>query len=436
MSINEPIQQKDSTIFNLLQQEKARQTHGIELIASENFTSKAVMQASGSVATNKYAEGYPDKRYYGGCEIIDQIEDLAIERIKEVYGAAYANVQPHAGAQANMAVFFACLNPGDKFMGMDLAHGGHLSHGSPVNFSGKYFQPIPYGVNEETGLIDMDEVRQLALTEKPKLIVCGASAYSRDFDYAAFRSIADEVGAILLCDMAHPAGLIAAGLLNNPVPHCHIVTSTTHKTMRGPRGGVILMGEDFENPMGKTNRKGETLMMSSILNSAIFPGIQGGPLEHTIAAKAVAFGELMSEDFKAYARQVQSNAQAMAQNFIDRGYHVISGGTDNHLILIDLSKNHPDCSGKKAERILGLADITINKNMVPFDKRSPFVTSGIRIGTPAVTTRGMKEKDVLQIVEWIDFIITHHDDEAKITALKPTIHDFMKKFPLYDEQVI
>ncbi len=431
MSINQPLNQADREVFHLLNQEKQRQTHGIELIASENFTSKAVMEASGSVATNKYAEGYPGKRYYGGCEVVDELEQLAIDRIKTAFGAEYANVQPHSGAQANMAVFMACLQPGDKFLGMDLAHGGHLSHGSPVNFSGMYFQPISYGVSEETGLIDMDQVRQLALAEKPKLIICGASAYSRDIDYAEFRSIADEVGAILLCDMAHPAGLIAAGLLNNPTEHCHIVTSTTHKTLRGPRGGVILVGKDFPNPFGKTNKKGQTKMMSELINSAVFPGIQGGPLEHTIAAKAVAFGELLTDEFKAYAKQVQANAQAMAAEFINRGYHVISGGTDNHLILIDLSKNHPDCSGKKAERILGLADITINKNMVPFDKRSPFITSGIRIGSPAITTRGMKEQDVLKVVDWIDQIIVNHDDEEKIKGLKPEIHQFMDQFPLY-----
>ncbi|MBX2845252.1 MAG: serine hydroxymethyltransferase [Saprospiraceae bacterium] len=421
----------DSAVFDLLKQEEARQRDGIELIASENFTSKAVMEAMGSVATNKYAEGYPGRRYYGGCEIIDQIEVLAIDRIKQVFGAEWANVQPHSGAQANMAVFLACLQPGDKFMGMDLAHGGHLSHGSPVNFSGKFFQPVFYGVEEATGLIDMDKVEAVAKAEQPKLIICGASAYSRDWDYARFRKIADEVGALLLCDMAHPAGLIAAKLLNNPVEHCHFVTSTTHKTLRGPRGGIILMGKDFDNPWGITTKKGVVRKMSSLIDGAVFPGVQGGPLEHVIAAKAVAFGELLQPEFTTYMQQVQNNARAMSAEFTQRGYHIISGGTDNHLLLIDLSKNHPNCSGKKAERILGIADITINKNMVPYDKRSPFITSGIRIGTPAITTRGMKEADVVKVVEWMDFVIANHEDEAKIASIKSDIHAFMNNFPLY-----
>ena len=431
MALLQDLSLADQAVFSLLEQEKTRQNEGIELIASENFTSRAVMQAMGSVATNKYAEGYPGKRYYGGCEFIDELELLAIQRIKEVFGAEWANVQPHSGAQANMAVFLACLQHGDTFMGMDLAHGGHLSHGSPVNFSGQYFKPVSYGVEEDSGLIDMDKVAEVARKERPKLIICGASAYSRDWDYKRFREIADEVGALLLCDMAHPAGLIAAGLLNNPLEHCHIVTSTTHKTLRGPRGGIILIGKDFENPWGKTTRTGEVRMMSALLDSAVFPGIQGGPLEHVIAAKAVAFGELLTQDFKTYATQVQSNARAMGDAFVDLGYHVISGGTDNHLLLIDLSKNHPDCSGKKAERILGLADITINKNMVPFDKRSPFVTSGMRLGTPAITTRGIQEDGVKQIVKWIDFVISNHNDEAAIEQIKPKIHEFMANYPLY-----
>ncbi len=436
MSISKPLSQADEAVFSLLDQERKRQNEGIELIASENFASKAVMQAMGSVATNKYAEGYPGRRYYGGCEIVDQLEQLAIDRIKQVFNAEWANVQPHSGAQANMAVFLVCLEHGDTFMGMDLAHGGHLSHGSPVNFSGKYFNPVSYGVEEETGLIDMDKLEAKAKETKPKLIICGASAYSREWDYKRFRQIADEVGALLLCDMAHPSGLIAGGLLDNPVEHCHIVTSTTHKTLRGPRGGIILMGKDFENPWGKTTKKGVVRMMSSLLDSAVFPGIQGGPLEHVIASKAVAFGELLQPEFKVYAKQVQDNAKAMADAFTELGYHVISGGTDNHLLLIDLSKNHPDCSGKKAERILGLADITINKNMVPFDKRSPFVTSGIRVGTPAITTRGIKEDGVRQIVKWIDFVISNHNDEAAIEGLKPEIHSFMDKYPLYEGNAV
>lgn len=428
--INENLQSADNTVFQLLQKEEARQENGIELIASENFTSKAVMQAMGSVATNKYAEGYPGRRYYGGCEIVDKIEQLAIDRINEIFGSAWANVQPHSGAQANMAVFLACLQPGDKFLGMDLSHGGHLSHGSPVNFSGKYFNPVHYGVEKETGMINMDVVEKIAKKEKPKLIICGASAYSREWDYKRFREIADEIGAILLCDMAHPAGLIAAGLLNNPVEHCHVVTSTTHKTLRGPRGGIILMGKDFENPFG-LKRKGKLRMMSSLLDSALFPGTQGGPLEHVIAAKAVAFGEILEDSFKDYAKQVIANAQAMADEFNQLRYHLVSDGTDNHLMLIDLSKNHPDCSGKKAEKILGWADITINKNMVPFDERSPFIASGIRIGTPAITTRGLKEKECRQIVRWIDEVISNHDNEEKIRSVAPKVNELMSHFPLY-----
>ena len=431
-TLNESLQQEDAQIFDLLNKELKRQSNGVELIASENFTSMAVMQAMGSVGTNKYAEGYPGKRYYGGCEIVDEIESLAIERVCKIFNAEWANVQPHSGAQANMAVFVACLEPGDTFLGMDLSHGGHLSHGSPVNFSGKYFNAVHYGVEKETGIIDMDKVEAIAKKEQPKLIICGASAYSREWDYARFREIADEVGAILLCDMAHPAGLIAAGILDNPIKHCHIVTSTTHKTLRGPRGGIILMGKDFDNPFGITTRKGKVRSMSSLLDSALFPGTQGGPLEHIIAAKAVAFGEILKPSFKEYAKQVLANAQAMADEFQKLGYHVISGGTDNHLLLIDLSKNHPDCSGKKAEAILGLADITINKNMVPFDKRSPFITSGIRVGTAAVTTRGLKEEQMRQIVQWIDFVISNHDDEDKIKSIVPDVHKLMEQFPLYD----
>ena len=429
-SINENLQAADKKVYDLLQKEQQRQEEGIELIASENFTSKAVMQAMGSVATNKYAEGYPGKRYYGGCEVVDEIEQLAISRIKQIFNAEWANVQPHSGAQANMAVFLACLQPGDKFMGMDLSHGGHLSHGSPVNFSGKYFESVHYGVEEDTGLINMDKVEELAKKERPKLIICGASAYSREWDYKRFRKIADSIDAVLLCDMAHPAGLIAAELLDNPVEHCHVVTSTTHKTLRGPRGGIILMGEDFDNPFG-LKRKGKLRKMSSLFDSALFPGTQGGPLEHVIAAKAVAFGEILQPSFYKYARQVVANAQAMADEFEQLGYHMISGGTDNHLLLIDLSKNHPDCSGKKAEQILGWADITINKNMVPFDERSPFVTSGIRIGTPAITTRGLKEEDCRQIVRWMDEVISNHNDEEKIRSIAPKVNELMEKFPLY-----
>ncbi|MEM1219149.1 MAG: serine hydroxymethyltransferase, partial [Bacteroidota bacterium] len=385
--------QRDVVIEDLIQKELERQRHGIELIASENFTSQAVMDAMGSCLTNKYAEGYPGKRYYGGCEIVDQVEQLAIDRLKELFGAEYANVQPHSGAQANAAVFLALLQPGDKTLGFSLAHGGHLSHGSPVNYSGKVYDAHFYGVEKDSGLIDMDKVEAQALEVQPKLIICGASAYARDWDYARFRMIADKVGALLLADIAHPAGLIAAGLLKSPMEHCHIVTSTTHKTLRGPRGGIIMMGKNFENPWGRTTKKGTVIKMSSILNSGVFPGMQGGPLEHVIAAKAVAFGEALDPSFRVYGNQVIKNAQAMAQRFVDKGYKIISGGTDNHLMLIDLRSK--GVTGKDAENTLGLADITVNKNMVPFDTQSPFVTSGIRIGTAAVTTRGMLAEDCL-----------------------------------------
>ena len=420
---------KDTTVQNLIQRELERQRHGIELIASENFTSQQVMDAMGTCLTNKYAEGYPGKRYYGGCEVVDEVEQLAIDRAKELFGAAYANVQPHSGAQANAAVFLAILQPGDSILGFDLAHGGHLSHGSPVNFSGKVYKPHFYGVEEETGMIDMDKVEAKALEVQPKLIICGASAYSREWDYARFRKIADKVGALLLADIAHPAGLVAAGLLDNPLPHCHIVTTTTHKTLRGPRGGLIMMGENFDNPWGRKTKKGNLIKMSAILNSGVFPGMQGGPLEHVIAAKAVAFGEALQPEFKAYGEQVIKNAQAMAQAFVDKGYKVISGGTDNHLMLLDLrSKN---ITGKAAEQALVRADITVNKNMVPFDTRSPFVTSGMRVGTAAITTRGFTEADCVKTVEWIDEVINNYEDEAVITKVRGEVNAFMQNFPLY-----
>jgi len=420
----------DSQVFNLIDKELHRQREGIELIASENFTSQAVLDAMGTCLTNKYAEGYPGKRYYGGCEIVDQIETLAIDRLKELFGAEYANVQPHSGAQANAAVFLAVLNAGDNILGFDLSHGGHLSHGSPVNFSGKVYNAHFYGVEEDTGVVDMDKVHAKAKEVQPKLIICGASAYSRDWDYKRFREIADEVGALLLADIAHPAGLIASGLLNDPMPHCHIVTSTTHKTLRGPRGGIIMMGKDFDNPWGRTTKKGTPIKMSSILNSGVFPGMQGGPLEHVIAAKAVAFGEALSEDYKTYCKQVVKNAKMMADEFVSRGYKLISGGTDNHSMLIDLS-NKGGITGKDAENALVKADITINKNMVPFDKRSPFVTSGIRIGTPAITTRGLKEEDCKKVVDWVDTIINNFEDEAVVSSIKKEVNAFMKGFPLY-----
>jgi glycine hydroxymethyltransferase len=422
---------KDTAVQRLIQKELTRQRHGIELIASENFTSQQVIDAMGSCLTNKYAEGYPGKRYYGGCEVVDEVEQLAIDRVKKLFGAAYANVQPHSGAQANAAVFLAILQTGDDILGFDLAHGGHLSHGSPVNFSGKVYQPHFYGVEEATGRIDMDKVEAKALEVQPKLIICGASAYSREWDYARFRQIADEVGALLLADIAHPSGLIAAGLLENPLPHCHIVTTTTHKTLRGPRGGLIMMGEDFDNPWGRTTKKGNLIKMSAILNSGVFPGMQGGPLEHVIAAKAVAFGEALDPSFKAYGEQVIKNAHAMAQAFVDKGYKVISGGTDNHLMLIDL--NSKGITGKVAEQSLVNADITVNKNMVPFDTRSPFVTSGMRIGTAAITTRGFKEADCVKTVEWIDEVMTAPEDEAVITKVRGEVNEFMKQFPLYEE---
>ena len=390
------------------------------------------MKTMGTCLTNKYAEGYPGKRYYGGCEVVDKVEQIAIDRLCELFGAEYANVQPHSGAQANAAIFLAVLNPGDTILGFDLSHGGHLSHGSPVNFSGKVYNPTFYGVEEDTGLIDMDKVEAKAREHKPKLIVCGASAYSRDWDYARFRAIADEVGALLLADIAHPAGMIAKGLLNDPLPHCHIVSSTTHKTLRGPRGGIIMMGKDFVNPWGRTTKKGTPIKMSSILNSGVFPGMQGGPLEHVIAAKAVAFGEALSDDFKAYGDQTMKNAQVMAQAFVDKSYKVISGGTDNHLMLIDL-RAKGDVTGRDAENALIKADITINKNMVPYDSRSPFVTSGIRIGTSAITSRGMKENDCAEIVEWIDGVLTHIDNDSYIADIKSKINKKMEAYPLYPE---
>jgi glycine hydroxymethyltransferase len=416
-------------IFSLINQELARQRRGVELIASENFTSQAVLDAMGTCLTNKYAEGYPGRRYYGGCEVVDEVEQIAIDRIKQVFGAAWANVQPHSGAQANAAVFLACLQPGDKILGFNLAHGGHLSHGSPVNYSGKVYSPVFYGVEPDTGRIDMDKVEAIALAERPKLIICGASAYARDWDYARFRAIADAVGALLLADIAHPAGLIASGLLNDPMPHCHIVTSTTHKTLRGPRGGIILMGRDFDNPWGRTTKKGAPIQMSSILDSGVFPGMQGGPLEHVIAAKAVAFGEILQPEFKTYGQQVIKNAQAMAAEFVARGYRIISGGTDNHLMLIDLqSKN---VTGKVAENALVAADITVNKNMIPFDPQPPMTTSGIRVGTAAVTTRGFGEAECRQVVAWMDEVLSRPDDTATQAKVRGEINALMEGYPLY-----
>ncbi|MFT6334167.1 MAG: glycine hydroxymethyltransferase [Saprospiraceae bacterium] len=420
----------DTVVQSLIAKELHRQRSGIELIASENFTSQEVIDAMGSCLTNKYAEGYPGKRYYGGCEVVDQIEQLAIDRLCELFGAEYANVQPHSGAQANAAVFLAVLNAGDSIFGFDLSHGGHLSHGSPVNFSGKVYDANFYGVEEDTGLIDMDKVEAKALEVKPKLIICGASAYSRDWDYARFRAIADKVGALLLADIAHPAGLIASGHLKSPMLHCHIITSTTHKTLRGPRGGIIMMGKNFENPWGRKTKKGNPIMMSAVLNSGVFPGMQGGPLEHVIAAKAVAFGEALDPSFKAYGAQVIKNANAMANAFVDRGYKLISGGTDNHLMLIDL-RTKGEVTGKDAENALVRADITINKNMVPFDTRSPFVTSGIRMGAAAVTSRGFTEADCEQTVAWVDAIISDHTNEDLITKTRGEINEFMTEFPLY-----
>ena len=422
---------QDNAIFDLIGRERSRQTHGIELIASENFVSDQVMAAMGSVLTNKYAEGYPAARYYGGCEVVDEVEKLAIERVCKLYGAAYANVQPHSGAQANMAVFFAVLKPGDTFMGLDLAHGGHLSHGSPVNFSGTYFKAVGYRLDEATGTIDYDAMERQALECRPKLIVGGASAYSREWDYRRMRAIADKVGALLLVDMAHTAGLIAAGLLENPVKYAHIVTSTTHKTLRGPRGGLILMGEDFDNPWGYTTPKGVVKKMSQLLNSAVFPGIQGGPLEHVIAAKAVAFGEALDPSYREYQSQVPKNARAMAAAFTKRGYKSVSGGTDNHLMLVDLRTKFPDLTGKLAEKCLVAADITTNKNMVPFDSRSPFQTSGLRFGTPAITTRGLKEEQMDGIVELIDRVLHDPENEANIAAVRKEVNALMAGYPLF-----
>jgi len=420
---------RDDAVFAIIEKEKWRQTKGLELIASENYVSEQVMEAAGSVMTNKYAEGLPGKRYYGGCEFVDETENLAIDRVKQLFGAAWANVQPHSGAQANAAVMLACLKPGDTILGFDLSHGGHLTHGSPVNFSGKLYRATFYGVDKATGRVDMNTVREVAQREKPKLIICGASAYSRDWDYAAFRAIADEVGALLLADVSHPAGLIAAKLLNDPLPHCHMVTTTTHKTLRGPRGGLIMIGKDTENPWGLKTPKGEVRMLSSLLDSAVFPGTQGGPLEHIIAAKAVAFGEALSPEFKRYGHQVIANAKVLAQAFVDKGYDVVSGGTDNHCMLIDLrSKN---VTGKEAERILGLVDITVNKNMVPFDTQSPFVTSGIRIGTPAISTRGVKEVECKQIVQLIDSALTHPNDESELMRIRFQVNGMMRLKPLY-----
>ncbi|WP_421827716.1 serine hydroxymethyltransferase [Larkinella sp.] len=421
---------RDTQVFELIAKEQHRQESGIELIASENFVSKQVMEAAGTVLTNKYAEGLPGKRYYGGCEVVDEIEQLAIDRVKELFGASWANVQPHSGAQANTAVFLACLKPGDTILGFDLSHGGHLTHGSAVNISGKYFRPTFYGVEQETGVINYDKVEETAQRERPKLLICGASAYSRDWDYVRLRAIADSVGALLLADISHPAGLIAKGLLNDPMDHCHIVTTTTHKTLRGPRGGMIMLRNDFENPFGIKTPKGDLRMMSSLLDSGVFPGTQGGPLEHIIAAKAIAFGEALSDEFGDYANQIQRNAQAMAAAFVSRGYQIISGGTDNHLMLIDLRSK--GLSGKLAENTLIKADITINKNMVPFDDKSPVVTSGMRVGTAAVTTRGMKESDMEQIVVYIDDVLMNHDNDAKIQVVKEEINSWMKAFPLYN----
>lgn len=422
---------RDTQVFDLIQAERKRQTLGIELIASENFVSDQVMEAMGSVLTNKYAEGYPGKRYYGGCQIVDQTEQLAIDRIKKLFGAEWANVQPHSGAQANMAVFLACLKPGDVFMGLDLSHGGHLSHGSPVNSSGILYKAVAYTVDEETGTINYDRMEEVALRERPKMIVGGASAYSRDWDWKRMREIADKIGAILMGDISHPAGLIARGLLNDPVQYCHIVTTTTHKTLRGPRGGLILIGKDFDNPWGLTTPKGEIKKMSQLLDSAVFPGIQGGPLEHVIASKAVAFGEAMSDEYFTYIQQVQNNARAMCDAFINKGYKVISGGTDNHLMLIDLRTKFPDLTGKVAENTLVQADITINKNMVPFDSRTPFSTSGIRVGTPAITTRGLKENEMGEIVNLIDEVLSNVQDQSTIDRVRKKVNEMMAERPLF-----
>ena len=423
--------ERDNQIFDIIEREHQRQKKGIELIASENFVSEQVMQAMGSCLTNKYAEGYPGHRYYGGCQVVDEAESLAIERLKQIFGASYANVQPHSGAQANMAVFMACMQPGDKFLGLNLAHGGHLSHGSPVNFSGLMFQALEYNVKEDTGLVDYEQMEEVARRERPKLIIGGASAYSREWDYARMRRLADEIGAIFMVDMAHPAGLIAAGLLDNPVKYAHVVTSTTHKTLRGPRGGIILLGEDFENPWGKKTPKGVTRMMSSLLDSAVFPGVQGGPLEHVIAAKAVAFGEALQPSYKEYQAQVKKNAAVMAQALVDKGYKIISGGTDNHCMLVDLRTKFPELTGKVAEKVLVEADITANKNMVPFDSRSPFQTSGIRLGTPAITTRGAKEDLMGEIVEMIDTVLSNPEDEKIIASVREKVNSIMVEYPMF-----
>lgn len=423
--------QKDQLVFDIIRKELERQRHGIELIASENFVSYDVMTAMGNVMTNKYAEGYPGKRYYGGCEVVDEVEQLAIDRLKTIFNCEYANVQPHSGAQANAAVLLAILQPGDKILGLDLSMGGHLTHGSHVNFSGKLYQPLFYGVNKEDGRVDYETLESVARKEKPKVIICGASAYSRDWDYARIRKVADEIGAFVMCDMAHPAGLIAKGLLSSPFDHCHIVTSTTHKTLRGPRGGIIMMKKDFENPFGHKDPKGNIRMMSNLLDMAVFPGIQGGPLMHIIASKAIAFGEILSDDFTVYAKQMVANAQAMSKALTARGYNIISGGTDNHLMLIDL--RNKNISGKKAEQVLGLADLTVNKNMVPYDDKSAFVTSGIRVGVPAVTTRGLKEEHMEKIVDFIDRAIIKADDEEGLDLIAHEVNNFMKQFPLYPE---
>ena len=423
--------QHDKVIFDLIDREYHRQKKGIELIASENFVSEDVMHAMGSCLTNKYAEGYPGKRYYGGCQVVDEVEQLAIDRVKQLFGAAWANVQPHSGAQANMAVFMACMQPGDKFLGLNLSHGGHLSHGSPVNFSGLVFHALEYNVDAETGLVDYEQMEEVARRERPKLIIGGASAYSREWDYKRMRKLADEIGAIFMVDMAHPAGLIAAGLLDNPVKYAHIVTSTTHKTLRGPRGGIILMGEDFPNPWGKTTPKGEVRMMSSLLDSAVFPGVQGGPLEHVIAAKAVAFGEALQPEYREYQLQVQKNAKAMADALIAKGYKIVSGGTENHCILVDLRTKVPELTGKVAERVLVEADITANKNMVPFDSRSPFQTSGIRLGTPAITTRGAKEDLMVTIVDLIDRVLSNPDDPEVIADVRRQVNETMEQYPMF-----
>ncbi|MFY0604349.1 MAG: serine hydroxymethyltransferase [Flavobacteriaceae bacterium] len=424
--------QRDLQIFDLIEAEKERQTNGLELIASENYVSDQVMEAAGSVLTNKYAEGYPNKRYYGGCEVVDIVEQIAIDRAKELYGATYVNVQPHSGSQANTAVFAACLQPGDKILGFDLSHGGHLTHGSPVNFSGKLYTPSFYGVEKETGVLNYDVIQEIAIKEQPKMIIAGASAYSRDIDFKRFREIANSVNALLLADISHPSGMIAKGILNDPLPHCHIVTTTTHKTLRGPRGGMIMMGQDFDNPFGLKLKNGNLKKMSTILNGAVFPGNQGGPLEHIIAAKAIAFGEALTDEFLHYQVQVKQNAAAMAKAFVDRGYQLISGGTDNHMMLIDL--RNKNISGKDAEIALGKAEITVNKNMVPFDDKSPFVTSGIRIGTPAITTRGMKEAEMEVVVNLIDKVLMNHGNETVLEEIANEVHDLMSHRPLFENQ--